>query len=382
MSSLIISNRVISEDSDCFVIAEVGHNHQGNIELCKKLFDAAKLSGASAVKLQKRSNKDLYTKEFYNRIYNSENAFGPTYGLHREALEFNEEQILELKQYADSLGVIFFVTPFDYRSADFLNGLDTPCFKVASGDLTNIPFLKYVAGFGKPLIISTGAAVLEDVRRAYEAVRPVNDQIAILQCTASYPADPREMDLAVLRTYQREFPDVIVGLSDHYNGIALPVAAYVLGARIVEKHFTINRAMKGTDQVFSLEPAGMQKLVRDLQRTRIAIGDGVKKFYESEKNARQKMGKKIVAARYLPKGHVLREGDLAFKSPGDGLPPYFAEMLYGKRLLVALREDSAIDFKHAGIRSAVTVERRVARRQPRGRVTRSGNKRAITSKAR
>ncbi|MBI2670124.1 MAG: N-acetylneuraminate synthase family protein [Candidatus Yanofskybacteria bacterium] len=310
------------------------------------MFKAAKDCGVDAVKLQKRCNRELYTEEFYNLPYNSENAFGPTYGLHREALELGDAEYRELKRYAEELGLVFFATAFDFTSADFLRELDIPCFKIASGDLTNTPLLKHIASFGKPMIISTGAAQMVDVERAFKAVLPINNQIALLQCTAIYPTEPEKLDLNVIGTYLKKFPQAIIGLSDHYNGIALPIAAYVLGARILEKHFTLNHTTKGTDHAFSIEPVGMRRLVRDLRRTHAALGDGTKNFYPEEKPARLKMGKKIVAARDLSAGHILSEGDLAFKSPGDGLEPYCAEYFYDKVLKVALIKDEAISFEH------------------------------------
>lgn len=338
-----IGGHTLRRDSlDCFVIAEIGHNHGGDVEVCRQLFQAAKYAGVSAVKLQKRDNQSLYTRQFYHSSYNSENAFGPTYGTHREALEFGESEYRDLKQFAESLGLVFFATAFDFPSVEFLERIDVPCYKVASGDLTNIPLLKVIARTGKPLIVSTGACTLDDVKRAYDAIMPLNQQLVILQCTAEYPSDHKDMNLSVIGTYLREFPDAIIGLSDHDNGIAMALVAYVLGARVIEKHFTLNRAWKGTDHAFSLEPEGMRKLVRDVHRAAIAMGDAVKRIYEKENPARIKMGKKIVAARALPEGHVLEPGDIAYKSPGDGLPPYHDEELFGARLTRPVSEDESL----------------------------------------
>lgn len=329
----------IGKDTDVFVIAEIGHNHQGSIETCKKMFDAAKKAGASSVKLQKRQNRSMFTKALYNENYNSENAYADTYGEHREALEFDDAQYRELKQYADEIGIIFFSTAFDLESADFLHNLDMPCYKIASGDLTNIPLLKHVAAFGKPMFISTGGATMEDVRRAYDAVKPINSQICILQCTAGYPPAWEELNIGVIATYQAEFPDTVIGFSSHDNGIAMPVAAYALGMRVVEKHFTLNRAWKGTDQAFSLEPQGMEKLVRDLRRTRIAMGDGIKRQYPSELKPLSKMAKKLVFKHDLPAGHTLTLEDIAFKVPNDGIPPYRVEEYIGRVLSTSVAED-------------------------------------------
>ncbi|PSN10080.1 N-acetylneuraminate synthase, partial [filamentous cyanobacterium CCT1] len=265
-----------------------------------------------------------------------------TYGEHREFLEFNFEEYQELQRYAKEIGITFFSTAFDFPSANFLEELNMPAFKIASGDLRSIPLLKYIAEFQKPMIISTGAATLEDVQRAYDAVMPINSQVCFLQCTASYPADHTELDLQVIATYQSLFPEVVVGLSSHYSGIAMATAAYVLGGRVIEKHFTLNRAMKGTDHAFSLEPVGMRKLVRDLKRVREALGDGQKKFYLSEQGARVKMGKKLVVTRDLPAGHQLTAEDITMKSPGDGLPPYEIDNVIGRVLTQPLTADEAI----------------------------------------
>ena len=344
-TSLRIADTEISDASDCYVIAEIGHNHQGSLENAKELFAEAARCGANAVKLQKRDNRSLYTREFFNKPYENENSYGPTYGLHREALEFDRAQYEELKACAAELGVTFFATAFDFQSAELLADLDMPAYKIASGDLTNTPLLRAVAEIGKPMILSTGGGTLDDVRRAYDCVAEINPQVGLLQCTAGYPAEWEQLDLRVIETYRELFPQAVVGYSGHDNGIAMPLAAYVLGGRIVEKHFTLNRAMKGTDHVFSLEPVGLRKLVRDLKRTRAALGDGLKTPYASEADPIRKMGKKLVAARTLPAGHVLRREDLALKSPADGgLPPFELDAVIGRTLRHPLAEDAAFTF--------------------------------------
>jgi sialic acid synthase len=339
-----INGYEIHDGADCYVIAEIGHNHQGSVEKAKEMFKAAADSGAQAVKLQKRDNRNLYTTDFFNRPYDNEASFGATYGEHREALEFGRDEYLELQAYAREIGVAFFATAFDFASADFLAALDVPAYKIASGDLTNTPLLRYVGEIGKPVIFSTGGGTIDDVSRAYETLAEVNDQIVVLQCTAGYPAAWEELDLRVIETYNRLFPDAVVGFSSHDNGIAMPVAAFVLGARIVEKHFTLNRAMKGTDHAFSLEPQGLRKMVRDLQRSRLALGDGTKTMHASEAAPIQKMGKKIVAARDLPAGHVLTRDDLALKSPGDGLPPFELDRLVGRSLRHPVDRETSLNF--------------------------------------
>jgi sialic acid synthase len=340
--TLTIASKTISDDSDCYVIAEIGHNHQGNMEKARELFRAARDAGVDAVKLQKRDNRRLYTKAMYDKPYEHENSFGATYGAHREALEFGKKEYVELMAYAKELGVTMFSTPFDIPSADFLAELDVPVYKVASGDLKSLPLLEHIARFKRPMLISTGAASLEDIQRTMDALLPINDQVAILQCTASYPTPAEEVNLRVISTLREAFPKQVIGFSDHYNGIAMAFGAYILGARIIEKHFTINRAWKGTDHALSLEPTGMKKLVRDLRRGRVALGTGIKAPFPSEASALVKMGKKLVAARDLPRGHRLAAADIAMKSPGDGLPPYHLQQLLGKALKRDLKEDDAL----------------------------------------
>ena len=227
---LQIEQLTITDESDCFVIAEIGNNHQGELQKAMEMFKAAKECGVDAVKLQKRDNKSLLTKAAYEKPYDNENSFGATYGEHREALEFGKKEYVELKKYADELGLVMFATAFDMKSADFLAELDMPLYKIASGDLKNTPLLKHVAKIGKPMIISTGGGTMEDVQRAYDAIMPINKQLAILQCTASYPAEPQDLNLRVITTYREAFPDVVIGLSDHENGIAMALAAYVLAS--------------------------------------------------------------------------------------------------------------------------------------------------------
>ncbi len=353
MRELTIDGRRIADDTPCFVIAEIGHNHQGSVERARELIQAAKEAGVDAVKLQKRDNRQLYTRAQYDSPYDNENSFGPTYGAHREALELDRDAYVELQACARELGLVFFATAFDEPSADLLAALDVPAFKIASGDLTNTPLLRHVASFGKPLVVSTGGATIEDVDRAVDAIAGVGGTLCLLQCTAAYPAAVEDLELGVITTLRERYPELVVGLSDHQDGIAMAPVAYMLGARVVEKHFTLSHTAKGTDHAFSLMPEGMRKLVRDLRRVPIAIGDGVKRRLPSEEKPLQKMGKQLVAARPLAAGHVLVEGDLVAKSPADGgLPPYALDDLLGRPLLRSLAGEEPIAVGDAGVAGA------------------------------
>jgi sialic acid synthase len=345
MRRLKIGNKLINDNGGCYIIAEIGHNHQGNLETAKDMFRSAKECGADAVKLQKRDNRALYTKEAYDKLYENRNSYGKTYGEHREALEFGWEEFYELKGYAKEIGIQMIATAFDFSSADFLMKLDVPAFKISSGDLKNIPLLTYIANLQKPMIVSTGGATMTDVKYAYDAIMPINEQLCLLQCTSGYPAEFSELNLRVISTYRDRFPNIIVGLSSHDNGIAMAVAAYVLGARVIEKHFTLNHTLKGTDHAFSLEPVGLRKMVRDLGRLQVAMGDGVKRVYQTEEDPITKMGKKLVAAKDLPARHSIQPEDIAIKSPGDGMPPYELDKVVGRITMVALRADQDITFE-------------------------------------
>jgi sialic acid synthase len=350
----------IHDGSDCYVIAEIGHNHQGDVEVAKKLIGVARELGADAVKLQKRSNRTLYTREFYNQPYENELSFGRTYGEHREALELDADEYRELQRHAREVGVTLFATAFDFESADLLAELDVPAFKFASGDLRNTPLQRHVAGFGKPMFLSTGGGTMDDIERAVDTILPINDQLCVLQCTAAYPASAEDLNLNVITTLRERFPELVIGLSDHQNGFAMAVVAYMLGARVIEKHFTLDHALKGRDHAFSLMPDGMRRLVRDLHRVPVALGDGVKRPLPIEAEPLEKMGKKLVAARELELGHVLTAEDVAIKSPADGgLPPYELDRLVGRRLRRPVASEDFITFddveplpEHAGAHAA------------------------------
>jgi len=329
---LVIDGTTINDETDCYVVAEIGANHMGDVETCKELFDLAKRCGCNAVKLQKRDNRTLYTRNLYDQVYDNRNSFGKTYGEHREFLEFGEAEFRQLISFTEQIGITFFATAFDIKSANFLHELGMPAFKIASGDLKTTPLLAHVARFGKPMIVSSGGGTMADILRAYETIYPINKQLCFLQCTAAYPAEPEHLSLRVIETLRQRFPDLVIGLSDHQNGIAMSTAAYVLGARVIEKHFTRNRAWKGADQSFSLEPTGMRKMVRDLRRTRQALGDGQKQSYDLEAGPLRKMAKALVAARDLPAGHKLTADDIAMKSPADGMEPYHFNELLGCEL--------------------------------------------------
>ena len=322
----------ITDDSAAYVVAEIGANHQGDLETAKQMIRAAAIAGADAVKFQKRDNQALFTQEAYDAPYASENAFGATYGEHREALEFGKDEYVELMAEARKNNIEFFATPWDFPSVDFLEDLDVPAYKVASCDLTNTPLLRYIASKKRPTIISTGGGTIEAIDRAVKIFLDEGTPLAVMQCTSGYPPQFDELNLNVIRTFLDRYPGVSIGYSGHDSGIAMGLIAYVLGARLIEKHFTLNRAMKGTDHAFSLEPDGLRKMVRDLKRAKEALGDGVKRAYESEAAPLKKLSKMVVSKHALSAGHVVSENDLDYRSPGHGIAPADSHLLIGKKL--------------------------------------------------
>ena len=351
MGELVVDGKAITRDGPAYVIAEIGNNHQGDLEKAKALIHAARECGVDAVKFQKRDNRTLYTRAFYDAPYDNEQSYGATYGEHREFLELGKGAWFELSRYAREEGVAFVVAAFDEPSADLMAELGVDAFKFASGDLTNVPLLRRVAAFGKPMFLSTGGGTLEDIDRAVDAILVVNERLCVLHCTAAYPADVEDLNLSVITSLRERYPELVIGLSDHHNGIAMAPVAFMLGARVFEKHFTLNHAWKGTDHAYSLMPDGMRRFVRDLHRVPAALGDGVKRPLPSEKRPLEKMGKKLVAARDLQAGHLLATGDLVAKSPADGgLPPYELDALIGRRLARPLTVEQAVaveDFEPA-----------------------------------
>ena len=321
-----IENKII-DNNNHFVIAEIGHNHGGDITTCKKMFKIAKECGADAVKLQKRDNKTLYTKAYYNKPYDNENSFGKTYGEHRDALEFGFTEYRELQDYAKELDIVFFATAFDIPSALFLKAFDMPAYKIASADLTNIPLIKFIAKINKPMIISTGGAAIEDIDRVYKMFKDSicgTPPFAFLHCVATYPNHTKDLNLSFIKTLKEKYPDIIIGYSNHHPAVFTNYIAYAMGARIFEVHFTLSRASKGTDHSYSLEPRALETLCEDLKRIQQSIGSGEKIVLKEETAAIQKMGKSIWPIKPIKQGEKLSINDnIALKTPAsDGLKPY------------------------------------------------------------
>tara|TARA_Y100000589_G_scaffold91185_1_gene85819 strand:- start:76 stop:1155 length:1080 start_codon:yes stop_codon:yes gene_type:complete len=330
-----------------YVISEICCNHCGDIDMAKKFILESKNAGADAVKMQKRNNEKVFTSKAYNQEYTSKHAFAETYGKHRDLLEFNMEQVKELFEYTKSLNLDFVITPFDMDSfRELEENIEVDGYKVSSYDFVNLPLIRAILGTGKPVILSTGAQSMEDVLTIYNESKKINKNICIMQCTSSYPCDPKYSNLNVIDTYRREMSDIVIGFSGHDDDIYVPIAAYCKGALILEKHFTIDRSLKGTDNVFSLTPKMLKDLVDTVRKMQPSFGSAVKEKMEIENAPFKKLSKKLIASRPLPKGHILTEDDIDVKSPGDGLYAIHYDKFIGKELQKPVQFEENLTFDH------------------------------------
>ena len=342
MTELQLGNKNVGDGHPAFIIAEIGINHQGDVSIAKNLIQKAKECGADAVKLQKRSISRILTKSGLEMAYDNRNSFGKTYGEHKIALELSEADYHKLNTYCKKMDIIFCASGWDEESIDFLDEMGIPFFKMASADLTNFPLLVHTAKKNKPMILSTGMADMKMVQAAYSQVNQINNQIAILQCTSTYPSAFSEVHLNVLKTFMKEFPDTVIGYSGHEQGIAIPPAAVALGAKIIERHFTLDRTMKGGDHAASLEPQGFAKMVRDIRHIEEAMGSTEKKIQESEAPVFRKLAKSIVSAVDINSGDSITADMLTTKGPGTGISPMRLNDLIGKISKIDIPADQVI----------------------------------------
>jgi len=277
MKSVKIRDRVVGPGQPAFVVAEIGINHNGDIDLAKKLVIAAASSGCDAVKFQKRTVDVVYSKVELDRP--RESPFGTTNRNLKYGLEFGYGQYVEIDRLCRSLDIMWYASCWDEGSVEFIEQFDPPCYKIASACLTDHNLLRHHRKTGRPLILSTGMSTLEQIDRALEVLG--REDLIILHCTSVYPASLDELNLRIIPKLIERY-DVPVGYSGHEVGLYTSLAAVVLGACLVERHITLNRAMWGTDQAASVEPHGIAKLIKAIRATEVALGDGVKRLYESE----------------------------------------------------------------------------------------------------
>ena len=274
-----IGQRLVGDGQPCFVIAEIGINHNGDLELAKRLIDASKKAGADAVKFQKRTVEVVYTAEELARP--RENPFGQTNGDLKRGLEFGHAQYAEIDRYCREQDLLWFGSCWDEGAVDFMEQFNPPCYKIASACLTDDALLRHHHKMGRPVILSTGMSTMEQIRHAVRVLD--SDDLILLHCTSTYPSAPEELNLRVISTLIKEFPHHPIGYSGHEVGLQTTVAAAALGSCVVERHITLDRAMWGSDQAASVEPQGFERMVRDIRAVEAALGDGIKRVYDGER---------------------------------------------------------------------------------------------------
>ena len=279
-------NRMMGDGHPAYVIAEIGINHNGDLDVAKKIIDGAVHAGADAVKFQKRT-PEVSTPLEQQKVMRETPWGYISYLDYRYKVEFNEEQYREIDRYCKEKGIDWMVSVWDEPAVDFMEKFDTPAYKVPSASLTDHNLLKYVRQTGKPIIISTGMSTMEQIHKGVNAVG--EDNLVIMHCTSTYPCEPEELNLRMIETLRNEFPKNPIGYSGHEVGLVPSAVAVALGACSVERHMTLDRAMWGSDQAASVEPGGFERLVKYIRVTEAGMGDGVKRVYESEKGSMKKL---------------------------------------------------------------------------------------------
>ncbi len=279
-------SKLVGDGHPAYIIAEIGINHNGDLGIAKEMIKAAAHAGADAVKFQKRTPEVCTPLEQQKQM--RETPWGYiSYLDYRYKVEFDKEAYTEIDRHCRELGIDWMVSVWDEPSVDFMGQFETPAYKVPSASLTDLALLKYARKTGKPIIISTGMSTMDEIHRGVDAAGLEN--LMIMHCTSAYPCDPEELNLRMVETLRREFPDTPIGYSGHEVGLVPSAVAVALGACAVERHFTLDRAMWGSDQAASVEPGGFEKLVKYIRVTEAGLGDGVKKVYDSEMSSRKKL---------------------------------------------------------------------------------------------
>lgn len=298
--------------SKAFIIAEVGQNHQGDPELALRYVREFANNGADAIKFQTRNNKILFADEAYNKTYDSENAFAEKYGEHREALELPIEFLKVLRDECRKYNVKFMSTPFDEPSLEVLIDLDVDIIKVASFDLGNLPFIKKIAMTNRPTVLSVGGGDGDQIRASVEVLNNYCSEVAILHCVSEYPCPHNKLGLNQITALQEMFPNNVIGLSDHFNGIVSGPVAYMKGARVFEKHVTFDRTWKGTDHSFALNPDGFRRFCRDIRRVpEMLVPKAASEI--GEEQVFKKLGKSLIPAKDMSSGEIVTIDSLSGK---------------------------------------------------------------------
>ena len=346
MNEITIGKKKIGEGKPVFIIAEAGSNHNRDLDQAKRLIEIAAEAEADAVKFQTYSAETLYSKKTPNPDYLEGKIEQQSVWQLIKDIELPREWQGELADFTRSHDLMFLSTPFDYKAIEELEALNVLAYKIASFEIVDLPFLKKIAETKKPIILSTGMASLGDIEDAVNAIREVGDiKIALLQCAINYPPPFEDLNLRAIKTLQQAF-QVPVGFSDHTMSTAIPAVAVALGACIIEKHFTIDRTMKGPDHRFAMEPDELKEMVKNIRDAEASLGSPEKVMAESEKNLHKLARRSIIAAKKIPKGKTLEMSDLTIKRPGYGIAPKYLDIVIGKVANKDIDEDDIITWDY------------------------------------
>jgi len=357
MIKIKIKNRIISENSPPFIIAEAGVNYYDiaskekiePIEAAKKMVDVASAAGADAIKFQTYKADKIASK--FSPAYwdTTKESTKSQYELFKKYDKFGEEEYRELAIHAERRGIIFMSTPFDYESADYLDKL-MPVFKISSSDITNIPFIRHIASKGKPIFLSTGASTMDEIREAVNAIEEEgNREIAILHCILNYPTKYEDANLGMIKDIQRNFPDYIPGYSDHTlpdDCMLVLTTAILLGAKVIEKHFTLDKSLPGNDHYHSMDENDLKRFVENVKLLQEIVGMEEKKPLKSEEPSRKFARRSIVAKVDIPAGTIITNDMITFKRPGTGISPKFVNGIIGKKAKKDIKEDEIIKWDY------------------------------------
>ena len=332
MSEIKMGDRIIGNGEPTFIIAEAGINHNGKIELAKKLIQEAANAGADAVKFQM-----FKTEEFCSKNSEYFDLF--------KAIEFSEDGWIKIAEFAKDIGIIFTASVFGKESADLLDNVNSPLYKIASGDLTHSPLLNYVARKNKPIILSTGMSTIGEIEEAIsEIYKTGNHQVVLLHCISNYPTKYEETNLRVIQTLKDVFK-VPVGFSDHTVGTIISAAAVVMEANIIEKHFTFDKNLSGPDHKLSLEPHEFKAMVKNIRIIERALGDGVKKPTKDEENVKKLVRRSITAKVEIPEETIITKDKIKIVRPGNGIEPKFIGLVVGKTAKKNIAQDETMKWE-------------------------------------
>ena len=346
MKEIEIAGRRIGPGHPVFIVAEAGVNHNGSLEMAKRLIDEAVKAGVDAIKFQTFKAEKLVSSHAPKAAYQLKTTDPDESQLEMlKRLELSFDAFREVRSYCQKKGILFFSTPFDEESVDFLDELGVPLFKIGSGEITNFPFLEYAARKGKPIILSTGMSHLEEVEQAVRIIRSSGcDQLVLLHCVSNYPADPAEVNLRAIKTMIKSF-QLPVGYSDHTAGVNIAIAAIALGACMIEKHITIDRTLPGPDHRASLEPIEFKTMITNIRTVELAMGNGRKAPTASELENRKIISRSVAAAFDIPQGTVLISNMLQALRPATGISPILITTIVGRRVKRSLKSGQLVHWE-------------------------------------